>query len=253
LTYVYTNSGERIDNKDEYDSIKNDIEKIFDNSEEYDEDTDISIGAYIRSRFEKLMHKQESKGNCSKHKLAVYKAIYDDRCKEELAGNGAFNLNEASLLGSNEYDDFSGDFLTNLKHGYIQLVDHFASKIPHDKIRLNEIVKKIQRTSDGHLNIICHNSVTQTETVIHCDQVLCTISLGCLKAHHEDLFEPPLPQHKANAIERLGFGTVNKMFVFFDEPVFKKKAQGFTILWPDDDHFQLDSVEKQNLHVCLFF
>jgi hypothetical protein len=200
-----------------------------------------------------FMHKQESKANWSKKKASIAKAIYDDRCKEELAGIGTFSLNEASLLGSNEYEDFSGDFLTNLKNGYIEFIDHLASKIPRHKLRLNEVVKKIQKTDDSHFNVISFNSETGTETVYRCDRVLCTISLGCLKAIHHDLFEPSLPENKVNAIERLGFGTVNKLFVFFDEPVFKKHAQGFTILWQLEASFNLDSVQKYNLQVHMDF
>ena len=38
-------------------------------------------------------------------------------------------------------------------------------------------------------------------------------------------FEPPLPQRKQQAIDRLGFGTLNKVLLVFDSP-FWEKAEG---------------------------
>ena len=53
------------------------------------------------------------------------------------------------------------------------------------------------------------------EEIVRCDAVLCTIPLGVLKepvgskSHIE--FNPPLPQWKRAAIDRLGFGNLNKV------------------------------------------
>jgi spermine oxidase len=48
------------------------------------------------------------------------------------------------------------------------------------------------------------------------DHVIVTVSLGVLKAGiHEDsgMFNPPLPSFKSEAISRLGYGLVNKLFL----------------------------------------
>jgi lysine-specific histone demethylase 1 len=42
------------------------------------------------------------------------------------------------------------------------------------------------------------------------DAVLVTVPLGVLKAG-SIAFQPPLPQRKQEAIERMGFGTLNKV------------------------------------------
>ena len=41
--------------------------------------------------------------------------------------------------------------------------------------------------------------------------VICSLPLGVLKAATCPVFDPPLPPRKLQAVERLGFGTLNKV------------------------------------------
>ena len=41
--------------------------------------------------------------------------------------------------------------------------------------------------------------------------VICSLPLGVLKADTCPVFDPPLPPRKLQAVERLGFGTLNKV------------------------------------------
>ena len=56
-------------------------------------------------------------------------------------------------------------------------------------------------------------------SIMSADHVIVTVSLGVLKASIRDddsgmlMFNPPLPSFKAEAISRLGFGVVNKLFI----------------------------------------
>ena len=49
------------------------------------------------------------------------------------------------------------------------------------------------------------------------DRVIVTVPLGVLKAQ-TIAFDPPLPERKRRAIERLGFGLLNKVVLSFEEP-----------------------------------
>ena len=55
------------------------------------------------------------------------------------------------------------------------------------------------------------------------DRVIVTVPLGVLKAG-TIAFDPPLPEEKQQAIERLGFGLLDKVVLKFDQP-----------FWPDND------------------
>lgn len=91
-------------------------------------------------------------------------------------------------------------------------------------IRLNTAVKKI-RYWDGGVEVTAENLKTNQSQVIHKgDIVLSTLTLGVLKIAvakesnqlNTVRFEPPLPQWKKTAIERLGFGNLNKVVLCFD-------------------------------------
>ena len=47
----------------------------------------------------------------------------------------------------------------------------------------------------------------------YADVCLVTVSLGYLKQHSARMFNPPLPDTKVDAIERVAMGTVNKIIL----------------------------------------
>lgn len=78
-------------------------------------------------------------------------------------------------------------------------------------------------------------TVTTSEgSRILADAVIVTCSLGYLKENHRRMFQPPLPRHLSDAIEHLGFATINKIFLDFGEPWWQTGAKGFQLLWRED-------------------
>lgn len=67
------------------------------------------------------------------------------------------------------------------------------------------------------------------------DLVLVTVSLGVLKHSADTLFDPPLPQRKMNAVRNLGFGQVNKLFMYFSDPWWPSGLSGYSVLVTEDD------------------
>lgn len=76
------------------------------------------------------------------------------------------------------------------------------------------------------------------KTQILADAVIVTCSLGYLKENHQKMFQPLLPSHLSIAIENLGFGTINKIFLDFDEPWWQKDVNGFQLVWRRDINHQ---------------
>ena len=75
------------------------------------------------------------------------------------------------------------------------------------------------------------NVLEQKHSLFKADSVCVTIPLGVLKKYHSNLFTPNLPQNKVKAIERIGFGCVNKIFTVIEKPLGDKELSSLQILW----------------------
>jgi len=78
-------------------------------------------------------------------------------------------------------------------------------------------------------------TVTTSEGAqIFANAVIVTCSLGYLKENYQKMFQPSLPKHLNDAIENLGFDTINKIFLDFGEPWWQTDVKGFQLLWRED-------------------
>ncbi|KAJ1079477.1 hypothetical protein NDU88_000292 [Pleurodeles waltl] len=83
----------------------------------------------------------------------------------------------------------------------------------------------------------------------HADHTIVTVSLGCLKERAQTMFKPLLPHGKMEAIARLGFGTVAKIFLEFEEPFWPEDCTGIQLLWekgPEDKEVYNTHKEEDN-------
>ena len=94
-----------------------------------------------------------------------------------------------------------------LPSGYAELARHLARGLD---IRLGTAVTHIAHDAQGvHLET--------SGGPVAADRVIVTVPLGVLKAG-TITFHPPLPGTKREAIERLGFGLLDKVVLAFDKP-----------------------------------
>lgn len=69
--------------------------------------------------------------------------------------------------------------------------------------------------------------------------------MGVLKHRYLSLFEPLLPQKKINAIEGLDIGTVNKIYIEWENPFWLPTGKnGFALLWRSEE---LKIIREQGL------
>ncbi|MPC16723.1 Lysine-specific histone demethylase 1A [Portunus trituberculatus] len=131
-------------------------------------------------------------------------------------------LSNLSLKHWDQDDDFefSGSHLT-VRNGYSCVPVGLSEGLD---IRLNTAVRKITYTNNGAEVTVSNARNHSSPATIKADAVLCTLPLGVLKqsigtnpsAPNTVSFNPPLPQWKADAITRLGFGNLNKVVLCFD-------------------------------------
>ncbi|KAJ5679592.1 hypothetical protein N7462_007836 [Penicillium macrosclerotiorum] len=141
----------------------------------------------------------------------------------------ASNIDKLSLSGWDmDYgNEFDGEH-SSVIGGYQQLPYGLYSLPTKLDVRTNKIVHNITYDATGSENkkavVQCADGDTFTA-----DHVVFTGSLGTLK-HQTIQFSPPLPDWKQGAIERLGFGVMNKVVLVFDAPFWDTERDMFGLL-----------------------
>lgn len=273
----YTTQDGTLVSEELVDKIFDKLENIFDNLEdqienEIDESSDVSLGTLLDQGFVKVLKKlmlQQANSN-QPADIELVKAIYKARVNEERHDNGCDDLHRLSAIGWNNYEEFDGNNYCRLdsKTGFMPLIKHLAVQVEKQaKIKLDQVVDKIDWSQTSHVyepsdyfkrrfvRVHTHNRNNPNEQKDYwASFVVTTSSIGYLKENHHKLFSPKLPLNMTKAIENLGFGVVNKMFIIFDRQVLRDELESVQVLWRDDIEFNLSEavVEKWNLEVgCL--
>ncbi|XP_017049946.1 probable polyamine oxidase 5 [Drosophila ficusphila] len=203
-------------------------------------------------------------GSFGTHMVESYWRLIEKEMPEverALAGEAldAFTKHESSIIGSDnlfevsvrehiEYDECDGDKLqhwgTKGFQRFLRLLMKVSEDEPDDlgllKGRVN-LCKKVDK-----IELACPNKVflrCEDGDYFEADHVICTVSLGVLQEQAEKLFVPPLPPAKVNAIRGLSLGTVNKLFMEFDQQPLPDNWVGFYCFWLQQDLKELRKSE----------
>ncbi len=132
-----------------------------------------------------------------------------------------------------EYKIYEEKTSVMITGGYRHLVDELAKPLADGEVLLNHPVTKV--SVDGS-SVVVETAQGQTFEGSH---VIVTVPLGVLKAG-TITFDPPLPAAKQDVIERIGFGTVEKVTMAFKTAFWRRNSNKanhvFAIPDPLDAH-----------------
>ncbi|VVA99686.1 unnamed protein product [Arabis nemorensis] len=183
-----------------------------------------SVGSFLKSGFDAYWDSISNGGEGENgvegfgkwSRRSLEEAIFAMFSNTQRTYTSADELSTLDYPAESEYQMFPGEEITIAK-GYLSVIHHLASVLPQGLIQLNRKVAKIEWQSNEDRPVKLHFS---DGSIVLADHVIITVSLGVLKAgieiDHEQgggLFSPPLPDFKIDAIKRLGYGVVNKLFV----------------------------------------
>ncbi|XP_019753273.1 lysine-specific histone demethylase 1A isoform X3 [Dendroctonus ponderosae] len=142
-------------------------------------------------------------------------------------------LSNLSLKHWDQDDDFefTGNHLT-VRNGYSCVPVALAEGLD---IKLNAAVKKVEYNQQGVEVTVYNPRNQQAINTYRADVALCTLPLGVLKLSavsssgqlNTVQFSPPLPDWKTSAIQRLGFGNLNKVVLCFERIFWNPQANLF--------------------------
>ncbi|XP_061361706.1 probable polyamine oxidase 5 [Gastrolobium bilobum] len=196
------------------------------------------LGAYLVSAKEEEELKGYGKWSRKLLDEAIF-AMHENTLRTYTSSGDLLTLDYSA---ESEYQMFPGEEITIAK-GYMSIIESLASVLPPGLVQLGRKVTRIEWQPERHENMNMKNGYCSRPVKLHfcdgsvmsADHVIVTVSLGVLKAAIRDdsgMFFPPLPPFKAEAISRLGFGVVNKLFMQLSSTHERKDehSEGFPFL-----------------------
>uniref|UniRef100_UPI00358F0DD8 peroxisomal N(1)-acetyl-spermine/spermidine oxidase isoform X2 n=1 Tax=Myxine glutinosa TaxID=7769 RepID=UPI00358F0DD8 len=234
----WTNLGRTNDVKAEaassyYEELIEDVQKMFRSDQEvHSKHAGLSVGQYIKQQVAKRVADEWSKDD--EELLRIKLGTLSMRLKEEASISGANSMDQVDLISFGEYVALPGEDCV-FPRGYSSLVDSLLQRFPRERVLLNKNVQCINwagmdcKDGQSRVRVTCEGGES-----FFADHVIVTVPLGYLKNHHSTMFEPSLPTSKVEALENLGFGTVNKIFLEFSEPFWNAGLEYVRLVWDDE-------------------
>jgi spermine oxidase len=189
----------------------------------------LSVGSFLRrgldAYWDSKKDQEELKGYGKWSRRLLEEAVFAMHENTQRTYTSADDLLTLDYSAESEYRMFPGEEITIAK-GYLSIIESLASVLPPGLVQLGRKVTRIEWQPEGHESSAMENghAASARPVKLHfcdgsnmlADHVIVTVSLGVLKAGiREDsgMFNPPLPSFKSEAISRLGYSVVNKLFV----------------------------------------
>lgn len=207
------------------------IEKIEDELEDgISYKKDLNCQDYIEKRFTEEIEKRKMNEE-KKTQMQMF-------CKLMSGYLGVYVGDDLKLASAKCYEmggEYDDDDDVILSHGYSLLLKALQDDLTDSNVKFNRNVVSIQwKSEQSTVKVICESQDKTIEEYI-ADHVIVTCSLGHLKQNHDNIFHPSLPDKKIKAIERMGFGSVGKIFLYYEIPFWRKEDSGILLAWDSSD------------------
>ncbi|KAM3863239.1 peroxisomal N(1)-acetyl-spermine/spermidine oxidase [Diretmus argenteus] len=191
-----------------------------------------SVGDFIRAEARQRAAERWKDQDPSIQALRL--CLISNMLKVECCVNGTNTMDQVGLGAFGLYRTLPGLDCT-FPGGYESLVKNLMSELPSDLVTYRRPVCCVHwsgtETGGNPVTVECDDGER-----VAADHVILTVPLGYLKKHHSTLFHPPLPFHKQHSVQRMGFGTNNKIIVEFDSPWWDVDCEVIYLLWEDEDN-----------------
>ncbi len=202
---VYDFDGHQMSDS-EYNEMEDLFESIYAEVEKMQEDTDDDMP--LQQAFDQVIADK----NLSAEELRRLQFVIEGNFALEVGANPE----HLSLWEWDQDKEFGGDDVVFPK-GYYQITDALANGLD---IRLDVKVESVSYGADGV-------DVETSSGRFVADKAVVTFPLGVLKQAAVK-FDPPLPESKQTAIDRLDMGVLNKVYLKFPEAFWDENIEGIS-------------------------
>ncbi|XP_041032491.1 peroxisomal N(1)-acetyl-spermine/spermidine oxidase [Carcharodon carcharias] len=193
-----------------------------------------SLGEFLKLEIARCAEEWKDDEETCNLKLALLNVEF----KMECCISGTDSLDLVALQSFGEYLLLPGIDCV-FPGGFKSLIDAMMKSLPKGIVSYNKPVKcihwngsfKASNTQEHSYSVLVECEDGET---IPADHVIVTVPLGFLKEHYKTFLRPPLPVSKINSIQKLGFGTNNKIFLEFEEPFWEPEHHLINLVWEDE-------------------
>jgi len=276
----YTQNGRKI-NQNTVTEVTEILDEILDEANKFSReqspiaDETETIGSFAHRRFREVESQRKRIDSETQHD---WDTLLNWRLLSEKTENACKSAYELSLFAWGEYKECPGALETELKpnKGFISIINAIKLGVPSDCIQLGCPVRVIYwdpsismpftkgiRTKMLVKNDDAQHSqsqaapakklssstpiqlITGTGQIIKAEHVIVTSSLGYLKRNAHKMFKPLLPNDKMAAIQSMGFGVVDKIYLEFEVPFWDKDIDGICLAWENEETFILQKIDNK--------
>ncbi|XP_071947496.1 uncharacterized protein [Antedon mediterranea] len=187
-----------------------------------------SVGEFLEKGFQREIKDRKLSIDCEE----MANSIFHYKSLLECCISGCNSLLDLDLQDFGEYRALGGGDL-RVQGGYVQAVDRLLESLPKNSVVYNSPVKEVHwkdvKNNNGAskpVAILCENG-----DQYYADHVIATQSLGHLKENSKTLFKPTLPKVKVDAIDRMGFNYITKIFLRYKTPFWTNRFTRLYLLW----------------------
>lgn len=180
-----------------------------------------SVNSFLMENFVHVLNSIETD---EERELA--KQLLDWHVRFQVIDNSCLSLDHVSARswGKYSYNGESCQAHYNFRNGFSSAANALANDLGPDAFQFNkEIIEIVANQSEPRISVKCSDN-----TIYEANHVIVTFSLGILKENLDRMFRPSLPKQIRQTINDIGFETINKLFLQFNEP-----------WWGDMDGIQL--------------
>ncbi|CAF0724806.1 unnamed protein product [Rotaria sordida] len=200
----------------------------------------ISIQKVFMEKFSNFLNSNGEDNETRSLKLKLLQRRFD----QETGECGCQSMEQVSYSEFGSYQRPNGPDM-EFPSGYSTLIRYLCSQIPKNWILFEQFVENILWDTDNHVKITCANG-----NIYECEHVICTIPLAVMKWSYKSLFTPALPTWKIEAIQKMDMGTVDKIYLFYEQLNFFN-GDSLAIVY-DREHDTLDIKREWFKKIFLF-
>ncbi|XP_073997586.1 peroxisomal N(1)-acetyl-spermine/spermidine oxidase-like isoform X2 [Rhodnius prolixus] len=224
--HFFRKNGEQIQ-----DTLVNEVRKVVENILSHCEDfycksrksAPETVGEYLKVEFERYL--QSCVGD-STATLKLKRELFDWHLRFQIIDNSCYTLEDLCAVDWGRFQSYGNENF-NIKCNYFQVVNQLLDALPDNSVEYEKLVNSVDWNSIIRLSCCSPTGGVHEYLAEH---LIVTCSVGVINALPPSFFSPRLPEVYTKGFRSIGFGTINKIFLHFEEAWWRDMI-GIQLVW----------------------